>query len=96
MSKDVTRTLDDVSAKIVASVDRDYENGPCDGAEACRSAQEFSDYWFDGSVSDEVKEAARAHDLDESDLRDAVEAGLLRLYNPDRHGDGSEGGELTD
>ena len=88
-----TITLKDVAAGIVASVDLEYENGPCDGAEACGSAQEFSDYWFDGSVSDEVENAARTHSLDKDDLRNAVETGLLRLYDADRHGEGSEEGD---
>ena len=76
------------AAEIVQEVDDDYEDGPCDGAEACENAFEFVDYHMEGYPGQQCGR--------DPSLRKAVEEGLLNLYDPRRHGPDAEMDEDED
>jgi hypothetical protein len=64
--------------RIVQDVDGDYEDGPCDGAEACDDADEFVDYHMSGYAGQECG--------GNPDLWTAVSGRLRDLFDAERHG----------
>jgi hypothetical protein len=86
MAQDCTIDIDSIAQEIASVCNGEYDNGPCDGAEACNTAIEFADYWLDGAAGDDVVRIANAYGLNERELWRATSAELRRIYDAERHG----------